>query len=283
MRANLFVRTALKVAPAVFAAAIELEPGMVWATTFVVTGDPGSAIEIDTYPEGPNGLEMFINTSEAGVTFEGAAGLFSLSFTDSSTAGVPLGAGLYQQNMTGGGSFSVTDSSYTSYRGTWRRKCLGNAWRVRSDCSNSPSRKSTGLAASGYLVLQGSTRLPVALVTTNPYCGVLGLDSSCAAEPYFDPIGLDWTATYRATPYSPPLATAPEPSNLGADAARFRRAQRGGLAPQTVRLTGFVKRNEKRARRAAGPPRSPGSCTFRSSAVSLDRDDRNATDRQRSA
>ena len=56
MRANLFVRTALKVAPAVFAAAIGLEPGMVWATTFVVTGDPGSAIEIDTYPEGPNGL-----------------------------------------------------------------------------------------------------------------------------------------------------------------------------------------------------------------------------------
>lgn len=238
MRANLFVRTALKVAPAVFAAAIGLEPGMVWATTFVVTGDPGSAIEIDTYPEGPNGLEMFIHTSEAAVTFEGAAGLFSLSFTDSSTAGVPLGAGLYQQNMTGGGSFSVTDSSYNPI--VSGELGDGSVWATPGESEATVQFAVTqidGLAASGYLVLQGSTRLPVALVTTNPYCGVLGLDSSCAAEPYFDPIGLDWTATYRATPYSPPLATAPEPSTWALMLLGFAGLSVVGWGRRTVRLT----------------------------------------------
>ena len=91
MRANLFVRTALKVAPAVFAAAIGLEPGMVWATTFVVTGDPGSAIEIDTYPEGPR-LEMFITPNRARPPSRSRAQRPVLLLSELLDAGVPLGS-----------------------------------------------------------------------------------------------------------------------------------------------------------------------------------------------
>jgi PEP-CTERM motif len=138
-----------------------------------------------------------------------------LSFDDGSSPATLVGAGLYQQNMVGAGSFSLTDPSYNPIASGVLSD--GTIWAAPGESGATVQFDITqlnGTAASGYLLLQGSTTFPVSLVTTNPYCGTLGLSASCTAQPYFNGIRLDWTATYEATPYSPATVTSaiPEPT-----------------------------------------------------------------------
>jgi hypothetical protein len=249
MRSKPSVQAALKAIPVALAAiSLSVDPDSARSTDFTITGDPGTSIEFDTYPLGPAGLEMFANASDASVMLGGVAGLFTLTFNDSAGTATPVGGGLYQQTMTGAGSFTVTDLSYNSLLSGSLGD--GTIWATpgSSDATiQFAISQLNGQAATGYLLLQGSTANPVSLVVSNPYCGFLGLSASCTAQPYFDGISLDWTATYEATPYAPASATSavPEPSTWALMALGFiglgmagyrRRAERFRALGRAIRL-----------------------------------------------
>jgi hypothetical protein len=225
MRANLSFRAALKATPAVLAAALGLSaaPDAARASTISSSGFTltGSFI---TYTPDPslNAFGAFVEfPGGAPVTFDGVGGApFTLELSDSSSAAIAVGGGVYEQNLMGTGSFSLVTALYDPIaNGTLSGGAIyatpgsANA-TIQLDVSifNALSSTLSGLPSSGYLIVQGATLNPVSLVMSNPACSA-GQPSPCV-QPYFDAFTLDWTATYQATPFVPTIKTSgvPEPS-----------------------------------------------------------------------
>ena len=180
------------------------------AQSLDVTGNTGLPVTYSPYPS-PGYLEAFINvpgvspdgvlTAPVGSYSAGTSVVFQLSFSDASTAATPYGGGLYQQSLSGSGSFSVDSGLGTQIASDYYLK-NGIIYAAPGSSSatiefNLTSFTESGLSgsATGYLLLQGATGSPVSL-NTAPYGG---------PAPYFNGFSLpdNWTVTYSATPYLP--------------------------------------------------------------------------------
>lgn len=173
---------------------------------FTLVGDAGTTILFDPYPF-PTSFEASVKSAyQAGVTIDGSLGFATLTFNGPAPPAVLYGGGVYEQALDGTGSLTLYDGTDTE---------IGSATLSGGAVFATPGASTATIEldvtsfsgtlpvqlSTGYLVLEGATSFPVALVTNNPTCS-LSQPTPCA-EPYFDPIRLDWTATYQATPYKP--------------------------------------------------------------------------------
>ncbi len=232
---------------------------------FTLVGDAGTTILFDPYPF-PTSFEASVKSAyQAGVTIDGSLGFATLTFNGPAPPAVLYGGGVYEQALDGTGSLTLYDGTDTE---------IGSATLSGGAVFATPGASTATIEldvtsfsgtlplqlSSGYLVLEGATSFPVALVTNNPTCS-LSQPTPCA-EPYFDPIRLDWTATYQATPYKPGGSAAPEPSTWALMVAGFaglgfmgwRRGR--GRGPRLVLLP-RGRGGQKPARPSSPPPLTP--------------------------
>jgi hypothetical protein len=209
----------LRAAPAILAAAIgftinaQSARALSGGAGFTVTGNPGTTLLFDVYP---NPFEASVTSSfDAGAAIDGGPGFFTLNFSGSALPAAPYYGSEYQQVLQGKGYLTLDDSSYNEIASVTLNGGIAYATPgassavIQLDVASFAGTLPVQLS-SGYLILQGSTFLPVALVETNPTCSP-GQSSPCP-EPYFDPFRLDWTADYQATPYAATSGAVPEPS-----------------------------------------------------------------------
>jgi hypothetical protein len=207
---------------------------------FMLAGDAGTTILLDPYPFS-NAIQASVKSAyQAGVTINGSPGFATLTFNGPAPPAVYYGGGVYEEALDGTGSLTLYDGTDTEIGAATLSGGAVFASRGVSSATfelnvTSFSGVLPGELPTGYLVLQGATSFPVALVTNNPTCAP---QATTCAKPYFDPIRLDWTATYQATPYQPRGSAAPEPSTWALMVAGF-----AGL--------GFMGWRRGRAREAA--------------------------------
>ena len=186
--------------------------------------------------------------------------------TDEWVEAIPVGHGIYDQNLQGGGLFEFENASGAVIAGgnlvggsisaTPGDSTLYIQFDVASTVET-PDGPEVGPVV-GYLVLLGSTSSPVSLSTINPLCSPYMM----GACPYFNHFTLDFTATYQATPYTPSSGTSASrnsrPGRCWRSASRgwgWRAGsvgQRRPTARQTLRLRGRSRRSADQRRRLGG-------------------------------
>ena len=190
---------------------------------FTLVGDAGTTILFDPYPF-PTSFEASVKSAyQAGVTIDGSLGFATLTFNGPAPPAVLYGGGVYEQALDGTGSLTLYDGtdteigSATLSGGAVFATPGASTATIELDSLRSPERSrcnSRWLSRSG-----GRDLFPGGSGHEQP--NLLLIQPTPCAEPYFDPIRLDWTATYQATPYKPGGSAAPEPSTWALMVAGF--------------------------------------------------------------